>query len=99
MTRRAPRVAATFAALAALPGPSAGQSPEQVAVALERERAAIMALPGVQGAGIGLCDASPCIKVYAADPAALRTPLAGLLGSVPFAVVPAARFEARPGDG
>ena len=36
---------------------------------LARETDAWMALPGVHGTGIGLCDGSPCIKVFASVPA------------------------------
>lgn len=48
-------------------------TPPPIEEVLRRNTPAWMAVPGVVGTGIGLCDAVPCLKVFAAE----RTPEIG----------------------
>ena len=50
-------------------GDVSSRSIEEVLVA---HTDSLMALPGVVGTALGLCDGAPCIKVFVADSAAAR---------------------------
>lgn len=41
--------------------------PPSIEEVLRRRTPELMAVPGVVGTGIGLCEGSPCIKVFAAE--------------------------------
>ena len=56
----------------------------------------LMALPGVVGTAIGLCDGAPCIRIFVRDSAAARrNALADKLGGYPLRVEISGQFHAR----
>jgi hypothetical protein len=64
---------------------------------LERQRDAIMALPGVVGTGLSLCDEEPCITVLANQPSPdLEQKLERLLGGYRFKIVESGPIRAYP---
>jgi hypothetical protein len=53
-----------------VPEPATGEAVlESIETVLRRVTDRWMAIPGVVGTGIGLCDDRPCIKVFASRPA------------------------------
>jgi hypothetical protein len=52
----------------------AGMKTKDIEQVLREQREWIMAVPGVVGAGIGLCGDRPCIKVYSSEPASALAP-------------------------
>jgi hypothetical protein len=68
---------------------------ETIEAALERVTDDWMAIPGVEGTGIGLCDERPCIKVFVSRPASeLDPPLPDEVGGHPVRVEPTGTFRA-----
>lgn len=86
-----------LAALVSIPVAGGGDRAEAVNRALDLHRAAIMATPGVTGAGIGNCGKSPCIKIFAEHSGqTLQNRLGELLDATPFVIVTTDPFRARP---
>jgi hypothetical protein len=55
-----------------------------------------MAVPGVVGTGIGLCDSAPCIKVFAVERTAeIRERIPDSVEGYPVRVEVTGRFRAR----
>lgn len=70
-------------------------TPEQAERVLERHRDAWMALPEVQGTGLGRCDDEPCIVIYVAgDTAAFREEVPERVEGVFVRLEPTGRFRA-----
>ena len=64
---------------------------------LKRNRDAIMALPGVLGTGLSLCEGDPCIKVFVTERRSeTERELERLLNGHPFIIEESGRFEALP---
>jgi len=65
--------------------------------ALAANNDSLMAMPGVVGTAIGLCDRVPCIRVFVADSAsASRLRLAPTIEGYPVRVEVSGPFRARP---
>jgi len=65
---------------------------------LERHRDALMAVPGVVGTAIGVCDGQPCIRVFVTDGRTVdRSALPSALEGFPISVEGTEPFEARRG--
>jgi hypothetical protein len=60
---------------------------ESIEQVLVRRTPELMRITGVQGVGQGLCDGTPCIRVYVADSAAIARLPATLDGHVISPVV------------
>lgn len=70
-------------------------TPEQAERVLESHRDAWMALPEVQGTGLGRCDDEPCIVIYVAgDTAAVREEVPERVEGVFVRLEPTGRFRA-----
>lgn len=55
-----------------------------------------MEIDGVEGTGIGLCDDSPCIKIFVSrPPAELKDVLPDSVDGHPIRLEPTGRFEPR----
>lgn len=68
---------------------------EPIESVLERHRDEWMALPGVVGTGIGLCDGTPCIKLFVArPPAELVDRVPRVVGGHPVKLEPTGEFRA-----
>jgi hypothetical protein len=68
-----------------------------IAERLETQRDAIMALPGVVGVGLSLCDDDPCITVLTHEPSPdLEQRLERLLGGHRYIIVPTGPIRAYP---
>ena len=64
---------------------------------LKHNRDAIMALPGVLGTGLSLCQGKPCIKVFVTERMSeTERELERLLRGHPFVIEESGRFEALP---
>ena len=71
-------------------------TPEEAERVLERHRDAWMAMPEVQGAGLGRCDAEPCVVIYVAgDTAAVREEIPERVEGVFVRLEPTGRFRAQ----
>jgi len=59
----------------------------------------LMAIPGVVGTAIGICDGAPCIRVFVADSGSARRVKVGTrLDGYPVRVEITGQFRARGGD-
>jgi len=59
----------------------------------------LMAIPGVVGTAIGICDGAPCIRVFVADSGSARRVNVGTrLDGYPVRVEITGQFRARGGD-
>lgn len=66
---------------------------------LETKRKALMALPNVVGAGLGMCGGTACIKVLVLEQTPeLRRQLDTLLGQVPYVVEQSGSFHTLPAE-
>jgi ribosomal protein S19 len=91
-------LAATVAACGGSRTPGDGtRMPEQtIDAVLAMHNDSLMALPGVVGTAIGLCDGTPCIRVFVRDSVAARgTQLGEKLGGYPLRVEVTGTFHAR----
>jgi hypothetical protein len=81
------------------PALSKGETPvkEMTVTEILKERTgALMSVPGVVGAGQGLCDGRPCVKVYVVE----KTPeveqeIWRILGPCLFSIEESGRFQSR----
>ena len=79
------------------PDAMSSQSIEEV---LAAHTDSLMALPGVVGTAIGVCNGAPCIRVFLSDSsAATRAHIPEQLGGYPVRTEVTGGFRARPGDG
>lgn len=68
-----------------------------VAAVLESHKREIANLQHVAGVGLGTCNDTPCIKIYAEqEDQRLLDELQRILGATPFEVIVADRFQTRP---
>lgn len=67
---------------------------------LAEHRAALMAVPGVMGTAIGICDGRPCVLIFVVDERA-RARLADRdsLGGFPVRIQISGPFQPRPDEG
>ncbi len=77
----------------------AGTTTSTTHQALKHNRDAILALPGVAGTGLSLCEGEPCIKVFVTERVSgTEAELERLLQGHPFVIEESGPFEARPAE-
>ena len=94
---------AVLIAIACARGPARQETARMPAKSIQDALAAhndsLMAMPGVVGTAIGLCNRAPCIRVFVVDSAAAsRLGLAPTLDGYPVRVEVSGPFRARPPD-